>query len=97
MGMHEETWRDVKQQLPVGSMIEGGVIRHEAYGMLVDIGLECEGLIQIVDIKDEGRATPDDYPSIGTLVVARVLGFKESGHQVWLGIKPSQLRSGRIE
>jgi ribosomal protein S1 len=94
MGMQEETWHEVKQQFPVGSMIEGRVIRHEAYGMFVDIGLECEGLIQIVDIKDEGRATPDDYLSIGTCVIARVLGFKASGHQVWLGIKPSQLRSG---
>lgn len=92
MGMQEEAWREVKQQLPVGSMIEGRVTRHEAYGMFVDIGLEFEGLIQIVDIKDEGRATPEDYPSIGTLVVARVLGFKENNRQVCLGIKPSHLR-----
>lgn len=94
MGMREETWREVKKQLPVGSMIEGRVTRHEAYGMFVDIGLECEGLIQIVDIKDEGRATPDDYPSIGTRVVARVLGFKENNRQVSLGMKPSHLHAG---
>lgn len=97
MGMQEETWREVKQQLPVGSMIEGRVIRHEAYGMFVDIGIECEGLIQIVDISDDRPVTPDDYPPIGALVVARVLGFKENGHQVRLGIKRSQLRSRRIE
>lgn len=91
MGMQEETWREVKQQLLVGSMIEGRVIRHEAYGVFVDIGLECEGLIQIVDISDDRPVTPEDYPPIGTRVVARVLGFKENNRQVHLGVKPSQL------
>jgi predicted RNA-binding protein with RPS1 domain len=97
MGMREDEWRDVKQQLSVGSMIEGRVIRHEAYGLFVDIGFECEGLIQIIDIKDDGAVTADDYPSVGAPIVARVLGFKEKGHQVWLGIKPSQTCSGRRE
>lgn len=95
--MQEETWRDVKQQLPVGSIVEGRVTRYETYGVFVDIGLECEGLIQIIDIKDDGTVTVDDYPSIGAPIVARVLGFKEKGHQVWLGIKPSQTCSERTE
>lgn len=57
MGMQEDTRRDVKQQRPVGSMIEVRVTRHEAYGMFVDIGLECEEMIHVVEIKEEGRAT----------------------------------------
>jgi len=91
--MQEEAWRDAKRQLPVGSIVEGRVLRHEAYGLFVDIGLECEGLIQIVDISDDRPVTPDDYPPLGALVVARVLGFKENGRQVWLGIKPSHLHA----
>ena len=91
--MQEEAWCDTKRQLPVGSIVEGRVLRHEAYGLFVDIGVECEGLIQIVDISDDKPVTPDDYPPIDALVVARVLGFKENGHQVRLGIKPSHLRT----
>jgi hypothetical protein len=35
--------------------------------------------------------TPDQYPAVGSEVEAVVLGFKETGKQIWLGMRPSQL------
>jgi hypothetical protein len=52
-------------------------------------------LIQITDFKDEGRMTVDQYPDVGERITTVVLGFKESGNQIWLGMKPSQIAKAR--
>lgn len=91
--MTEVTWDELKRKLSVGSVITGTVSRHEPYGVFVDIGYPYEGLIQITDFKDEGVMVPEDYPLVGSMVRAVVLGFKEYGYQVWLGVKPSQLNA----
>lgn len=35
--------------------------------------------------------TRDEYPAVGSSVDAVVRAFKETGQQIWLGMKPSQL------
>ena len=88
--MIEITWNELKQKLNIGSVISGTILRHEPYGVFVDIGYPYEGLIQITDFKDEGKMTPKDYPPVGSIARTVVLGFKDRWCQVWLGVKPSQ-------
>lgn len=83
-------WHELKKALPVGAIVMGSVSRHEAFGVFVDIGYGYDGLIQITDFKDEGRMSADEFPEIGSVIRAKVLGFKDHGHQIWLGVKPSQ-------
>ncbi|PPT05923.1 hypothetical protein CKA32_006650 [Geitlerinema sp. FC II] len=40
--------------------------------------------------------TPEEYPKIGSRLDVVVLGFKEIGHQIWLGVKPSQLKQEKL-
>lgn len=62
--------------------------------VFVDISnLEFEGLIQIPDFKDEGTMSTAEYPKIGSTIEAIILGYKETGQQIWLGMKPSQMKS----
>ncbi len=66
--------------------------QHWPFGIFVEIPqIPFQGLVQITDFRDEGRMTPDHYPEVGSLVDAVVLGFKETGSKIWLGMKPSQL------
>jgi|SRR6516225_5700129 ribosomal protein S1 len=89
----ETTWDELKSTHPVGSKIRGTVLRHTPFGIFVAIpGSPFDGLVQITDFKDSGRMTPDEYPPVGSPIEAIVLGFKENGKQIWLGMKPSQLR-----
>ncbi|WP_044617281.1 S1 RNA-binding domain-containing protein [Gynuella sunshinyii] len=85
------TWEELKKTLEVGALITGTITRHEPHGVFVDIGYGYDGLIQITDFKDEGVMTPEEYPVIGKQVQAKILGFKDHGCQVWLGVKPSQI------
>src|SRR5205823_13602153 len=43
--------------------------------------------VQITDFKDTGRMTPNDYPALESTIDAVVLGFKETGNQIWLGMR----------
>jgi hypothetical protein len=87
-------WEEVKRSLPVGSMVSGVVTKHAPFGVFIKISdVPFDGLIQITDFKDAGRMTPVEFPAIGSILRAVVLGFKETGRQIWLGVRPSQLAS----
>ena len=88
----KQKWNAMKAELRIGQLVDGVVIRHESYGAFVDVGLGFDGLIQITDFKDAGVMSPDEYPKIGSKIRAVVLGFKERGCQIWLGVRPSQLQ-----
>ena len=88
------TWDEIRRKLPAGSPVSCTITRHAPYGVFANIpGLPFDGLIQITDFKDEGRISTDEYPAVGSTLTAVVLGFKETGHQIWLGVKPSQIGS----
>ena len=85
-------WTEIKRSLPIGTLASCVVARHAPFGVLVEIaGVPFDGLVQITDFKDEGRMTVDEFPPVGSVLTAVVLGFKETGKQIWLGLKPSQV------
>jgi hypothetical protein len=86
-------WERAKHSLRVGDRIKGIVRSHEPYGVFVEIaGVPFRGLVQITDFKDNGRMTVEEYPRLGDEIEACVLGFKDVGQQIWLGMKPSQTK-----
>jgi len=88
------TWDEIQRKLPGGSLVSCTITRHAPYGAFARISeVPFDGLIQITDFKDEGRMMADEFPAIGSTLTAVVLGFKEAGHQIWLGVKPSQIGS----
>ena len=90
--MTDDAWEMAKQTLPVGTHVQCQVKEHHPFGVLTTIsGLPFDGLIQITDFKDIGRMTPSEYPPLDSELESVVLGFKENGRQIWLGVKPSQL------
>jgi ribosomal protein S1 len=87
-------WEEAKQRFPVGRRVHGVVTQHCPFGIFVDMGDPvAKGLVQITDFLDEGRMTAEEYPPIGATVVTVVLGHTDDRRkQVWLSMKPSQLR-----
>lgn len=85
------SWEELKKYLNIGDVLKGTVLKHKPYGVLIDLNCRYNGIIQITDFKDKGTVVPEDYPDIGEEVQAVVLGFKDFGNQIWLGVKPSQI------
>jgi ribosomal protein S1 len=87
------SWEQVKDSLPIGKNVRGKALRHAPFGIFVSLpGLPFEGLVQITDFKDLGPMSPLEYPALESTIDAVVLGFKETGNQIWLGMKPGQMR-----
>jgi ribosomal protein S1 len=88
-------WEEAKRRFPIGSRVQGTVTAHQPFGVFVNIGdADALGLIQITDFLDSGRMTVEQYPPVGALIDAVVLGHTDARRkQVWLEVKPSQLRT----
>jgi ribosomal protein S1 len=87
-------WDEAKRRFPIGRRVRGTVTAHQPFGVFVDLGdPEALGLVQITEFRDQGRMTPEQYPPLGASIEAIVLGHTdERRKQVWLGVKPRQLR-----
>lgn len=94
--VNEQSWDEVKDSLKVGTKVTGVVTKHFPFGIFVALpGIDFKGLVSITNFSDEGMMTPSEYPKIGSSVDAVVLAFKETGKQIWLGMKPSQLSESK--
>lgn len=87
-------WEETKLRFPIGRLVRGVVTAHHPFGIFVDLGDPiATGLVQITDFVDSGRMTPEQYPRLGESIEGVVLGHTdERRKQIWLGVKPSQLR-----
>jgi ribosomal protein S1 len=88
-------WEEAKLRFPIGRLVRGVVTAHHPFGIFVDLGDPvATGLVQITDFVDDGRMSPESYPRLGASIEGVVLGHTdERRKQVWLGVKPSQLRA----
>ncbi|MDF5720799.1 MAG: S1 RNA-binding domain-containing protein [Rhizonema sp. PD37] len=94
--INAHSWEELKDSLNLGSKLRGVVTKHFPFGIFVALArIKFTGLVQIPDFKDKGDMTPSEYPAIGSSVDVVVLGFKETGQQIWLGMKPSQLNQSK--
>lgn len=88
------TWDEVKSQLKPYDFVEGTVLRHEQYGVFVDIGCSFLGLLSVTDFLDStdgGGKVEVEYPPVGAVIKVVVLGFRDTNQQIFLGVKPGQL------
>lgn len=98
MDEQDARWETAKRLLPIGSLVGGFVTRHEDGGLYVDIGLEFEALIPMVDVRDaHGPIPAEELPAPKTRVVGVVMGFRDTGRQIWLSLKESQLEKARAK
>ncbi|MDQ1536569.1 MAG: binding domain [Actinomycetota bacterium] len=78
---------------PLPGLVRGVVTRHEPYGFFLDFGDEQEGVVVITMIGDDPSQSNPEFPSVGALVDAVLLGYTELGGQPRLSIRPSDLRA----
>jgi ribosomal protein S1 len=91
----QQEWFAAKHQLRIGTIVSVKVVSHESFGVFATIeGIPFLGLISTTEFKDDGRMTLEEYPPVGAVLDALVLGPNEHQRQMRLGVKPSHL--GRV-
>jgi small subunit ribosomal protein S1 len=83
-----DPWLEVPQKFPVGSAIEGPVMRLTKFGAFVQLAEGVEGLVHISEISADKRINhPEDVLRVGQIVKAQVLGIDTEKRQIKLSIK----------
>jgi ribosomal protein S1 len=96
--MDDQAWELIKSKYKIGQVLQGKVLRHEPYGVFLDIGeAEVKGLIRIPDFLDDGAMNEAMYPEIGGQVTGVVIGYNDANkYEVCLNAKPSILHQALV-
>ena len=82
----ERDWAAARSRLVVGKSVNGRVIARRLFGVFVDVGVGFPALLPVIQFEDARQRCYnfEDYPAIGELIKARVVGFDDQNRQVGL-------------
>jgi small subunit ribosomal protein S1 len=75
------TWENVKRRYPIGSVVEGTVVKVAPFGVFVDLGVGFEGLLLVPEMAGDTRKQIKDYPQVGQRVAATVIWHNDPKQQ----------------
>jgi ribosomal protein S1 len=87
------TWDELK----VGAVVNGTVVRVESYGAFIDIGAERPGMVHVSELSDEYVSSAESVVKPGQEVQAKVIGIDRRKKQIDLSIKALEAEATRYE
>lgn len=90
-----DEWNQLKQQLPLGTVLTGEIFARTLFGVLFNSGHGFPVLMRIPDfgiIKPGGMIFPDDYPDLGNIISGQLCEFDKRNRQLVvcrLGLHPN--------
>jgi small subunit ribosomal protein S1 len=85
--LEEDPWKRIEERMPVGSQIEGEVVRVTDFGAFVELETGIEGLVHISEISDERVEKPSDKVNKGDKVKAVVISIDKAAKKIALSMK----------
>ena len=79
-------WDEARDSFRVGQRVAGTVVRHEPYGLYVDIGC-ITAFVDVLEITDGIMRGTQDYPSIGQTVEGFILQFNNRSKQIRMSLR----------
>jgi ribosomal protein S1 len=96
--MESETriWDQVQNLFAIGDVVSCIVKAHHPFGVLVSLEhIPLGGVIERIRMDTDGFQTPDEYPPIGSVINAIVVGFRDYSRQVELAMPKKMAASDR--
>jgi len=85
--INNNPWNNVAGKYPVGSLIEGKVVRMAAFGAFVNLEDGVDGLVHVSQIADKHVAKPDDELSVNQIITVKVTDVDEENKKISLSKK----------
>ena len=83
----EDPWKQLVQNYPVGSIIEGKVTKLVPFGVFVELGDGIEGLVHISEMAKGHVETPDQVTSVGQVVHVKVMDVDLERRRISLSMR----------
>jgi small subunit ribosomal protein S1 len=85
--LEEDPWKKIEERLPVGTVIEGEVVRVTDFGAFVELETGIEGLVHISELSEERVEKPEEVVSKGQAVKAMVISIDKEAKKIALSMK----------
>ena len=83
----EDPWKQLVQNYPIGSIIEGTVTKLVPFGAFVELGDGVEGLVHISEMAKGHVETPDQVTSVGSKVHVKVMDVDTDRRRISLSMR----------
>ncbi|MBD66725.1 MAG: 30S ribosomal protein S1 [Halobacteriovoraceae bacterium] len=88
--LEEDPWKKIDERMPVGSVVEGEVVRNTDFGVFVELETGIEGLIHISELAEERVEKTEDVVKVGDTVKARVMSIDKAEKKIALSKKNAE-------
>ncbi len=88
--LEEDPWKRIEERMPVGSVVEGDIVRVTDFGVFVELETGIEGLIHISELSEERVEKTEDVAKVGDRVKARVMSIDKSDKKIALSKKNAE-------
>ncbi len=85
--LEEDPWKKIEERMPVGSIIEGEIVRLTDFGVFVELETGIEGLVHISEISEERVEKPADKVAKGDKVKSVVISIDKAAKKIALSMK----------
>ncbi|MFU0801264.1 MAG: bifunctional 4-hydroxy-3-methylbut-2-enyl diphosphate reductase/30S ribosomal protein S1 [Xylanivirga thermophila] len=85
-----QPWGNADNKYPVGSIVEGKVVRITSFGAFVELEPGVDGLVHISQISNKRINKVEDALKVGDVIDAKVLDVKPEDHKLSLSIKEAK-------
>jgi len=87
-----KVWSELKEEMPLGSVIRGIVIESQPFGLFVDIGYGKGLKMELTGIIDLGKnkllsTDRNNWPQVGDKIEGKVIWFREYNKEVDLHLE----------
>lgn len=87
-----DPWETVKNEYPIGSMVEGEVSKTTSFGAFVKLPSGIEGLVHISELSDKTIEKVEDILNVGDKKQFRVISLNQEERKLGLSLKPEGVR-----
>jgi small subunit ribosomal protein S1 len=89
--LEEDPWKKIDDRMPVGTTIEGEVVRIADFGAFVEVETGIEGLIHISELSEERVEKTSDVLKVGDKVKAVVISIDKDDKKIALSKKAADM------
>ncbi len=95
--LSQDPWETIKEQYPVGSIVEGEISRTTNFGAFVKLASGVEGLVHISELSDQNVEKVEDVLKVGEKRQFRVISVNKDERKLGLSLKlePSAAQQAR--
>jgi len=80
----KDPWHNVEQRYPIGSIVQGKVVRMTSFGAFVELETGLDGLVHISQIADKHVVKPSDELRTGEIINVKVINIDRTNGRISL-------------